>query len=228
MFKLSICAVVGVLAATGSFAETVHVHFALNGRATHSVFPQNDDDLSSDNPAAQFQIKGDFDIDTARLYSEHVFVDDRPGYVQLLDPSKFSGTISGRTVDFLGIQVAFDPRQLSGEGLTFCGWTDSAYTQLCGANGSSNSGTFSWSQNFSTAEFTAAPDVNGWMSGFYTGATPAAGTFSFTLSRPFTFGEQSDVPEPAAWITAVAGFGLIGAALRRRKPLAQCRATGFM
>lgn len=220
MLKLLTLAIATAVATSAANAEIIHVHFLLDGSATHAVFPMNDDDLLPDDPSSAFHIEGNFEIDTTRIYTEHVFVDDRPGYVQLLDSADFSGSISGHTVNFLGIQIAYDPRQFLGEGLTFCGWSDSRSTQLCGAGGASNAGTFSWAQNLSGAGFIVAPDVKGWMSGFYTGNAPGDGTFLFTMSRPFVFDGGSNVPEPAVWVNLLVGFALVGGSWRfqsRRK-----------
>ena len=41
---------------------------------------------------------------------------------------------------------------------------------------------------------------------------------SFTFASPPSIGDGSVVPEPAAWAMLIAGFGMTGAAMRRRRP----------
>ena len=45
-------------------------------------------------------------------------------------------------------------------------------------------------------------------------------TFVWTFVSEVTFDGTAGIPEPATWAMMIAGFGLVGAAARRRRPLA--------
>jgi PEP-CTERM motif len=54
----------------------------------------------------------------------------------------------------------------------------------------------------------------------FQGVTTSAGLLSFNSARDVVFsngGGTPGVPEPASWALMIAGFGLVGAAMRRRK-----------
>lgn len=59
-----------------------------------------------------------------------------------------------------------------------------------------------------------ATDASTTLSFFFAGGRSAAGLDDVSFTSPST---TSDVPEPASWALMVGGFGLVGAAMRRRR-----------
>ncbi len=91
-------------------------------------------------------------------------------------------------------------------------------------------GFFSEPDPFDTHHFTLTLSDGSSVSGDFTGNAGAgflgwtgAGITGFTLTSDtdFALGDffvgTSAVPEPAAWLTLIAGFGLVGCAMRRRR-----------
>jgi len=135
---------------------------------------------------------------------------------------------SGWTPD----QLSAVPGPTDGSPWTFT-ITESAHFSLTDAFITGDTFTVSGDINGVSSFFAGPADVRGagfygsaWLSGAYSKFTTyiGAGTYSFNITGDGVGGIpaglalrlDSSVPEPASWAMLIAGFGLVGASMRRR------------
>ncbi len=149
----------------------------------------------------------------------------------------FNGNINGNPANQNGYVAAQDAYNLYNDGvptanpdivLNYLGDTDAGFPgTFTGAGGLSGT----WTMNPGIlVDFLAVKSSNRFI--LYALPTPLnSGTWSTAgllnqngqqqeLSHLMFFGQRSAVPEPATWMMMIAGFGLIGGIMRRRKSIA--------
>lgn len=137
-----------------------------------------------------------------------VEADGDPTYASPISQT-ISGLTAGRSYHLTFLQAA--GQQVGGHGATTERWSVSLgdQTQLSSRYALPNAGVGPWQRQFMTFTATGAAEVLTFLA---TGTPHGAPPISFLDGVSLTDG----APEPAEWALLVAGFGLVGVAVRRR------------
>ena len=206
-------AALALSAGSPAHAEQITVKFDLIGTATHNVFRYlGGADLDPADPDATLYIRGQFTFDADYVRSHTLWWDSRLGIAKAA-VDNFTVKVGGEDKQ-LFYMVAYDPRQLAGEGLSVCLWTSAAYEQ-CGFSADGKEAALAFYEHpsahpFATPNWGLSTEAGG---DIYSGSFPEDGSFNYSFSRPFVL---SPAPEPSTWAALVCGFACIGWKMRRR------------